>query len=75
MTMTDLRAILGILGQALVVYGILRFVKSFGAFTEAHRGFTAALLYTQETNLMVHREQMKILAKLDAIPPRQKEVA
>jgi hypothetical protein len=42
-----------VIGQGLVVWGFLRFVKSFGAYAESHQAFTKALLGVHEQNLLV----------------------
>jgi hypothetical protein len=66
-----------ILAQGFAVWGFLRFVKSFGAYTTSQGHLTAALLSMQESNLLLHREQMRVLEELRAMqhPSITKEVA
>jgi hypothetical protein len=60
-------ACLVVVGQGLVFWGFLKFVKSFGAYTESYRSMTTALLATHETNVLLHRENERILEELKRI--------
>lgn len=53
-----------ILAQGAAVWAFLRFVKSFGGYTESNRQLTAALLTTHESNLLLHRAQVQMLEEL-----------
>lgn len=61
---TTLLAIAAIIGQGLVLWGFLRFTKSFGAYTESYQAMTLALLSTHESNLAVHAANARILEEL-----------
>lgn len=61
--------------QGAAVWGFLRFVKSFGAYTESQKSLTAALLTTHESNLLLHRENVRILEELRKLHLTQREVA
>jgi len=56
-----------VLAQGCAVWAFLRFVKSFGAYTESHQAMTNALLYTHESNCLVHEANLKVLAKLQEL--------
>ena len=56
-----------VLAQGAAVWAFLRFVKSFGAYTESQRQLTAAILTTHESNLTLHRAQVQILEELRAL--------
>lgn len=60
-------ASLVIVGQGLVFWGFLKFVKSFGAYQDSYQAMTKALLATHETNLTLHRENQRILDELKRI--------
>lgn len=62
--LTSIVASAVILAQGAAVWGFLRFVKSFGAYTESQRQLTAALLTTHESNLLLHRAQVEMLEEL-----------
>jgi hypothetical protein len=66
-----------ILAQGFAVWGFLRFVRSFGAYTESQAHLTAAILTVHESNLLLHREQVRVLEELRAMQhrPVTKEVA
>lgn len=64
-----------ILGQGFAVWGFLRFVKNFGAYTEAQEKFTRALLLTHESNLIVHQQNLKVLVELQRIHTSKQAVA
>jgi len=68
-------AIAYIIGQAVLVWFALRFVKSFGAFVESHERSTKALLLTHESNLIVHQQNLKALAELQRLQHPKAEVA
>lgn len=67
MITASILAISMILAQAAAVWGFLRFVKSFGAYTEAQQELTSAILSTHELNLALHRENQRILEELQAL--------
>lgn len=45
--------------------GLLRFVRSFGAYVESHRELMRALNYTHESNVAIHEASLRILRRLD----------
>lgn len=53
-----------VVAQGLAVWAFLRFVRSFGAYTESQRQLTAALLTTHESNLMIHQSNQRMLEEL-----------
>lgn len=53
-----------IVAQGFAVWGFLRFVKTFGAYAESQHKMASALLYTHESNLLVHQQNLKILDEL-----------
>ena len=57
-------AIALMLAQGAAVWGFLRFVQSFGAYTESQKSLTQALLYTHESNLLLHQTNLRLLEKL-----------
>jgi hypothetical protein len=70
------------LAQGAAVWAFLRFVKSFGAYTESQRQLTSALMATHESNLLLHRAQlathdtqMQMLAEVRQLHAKVKEVA
>lgn len=73
MAIATILAIAMILAQGAAVWGFLRFVKSFGAYTASQEKMTNALLYTHESNLLVHQANLRVLAELQKL--RRKEVA
>lgn len=73
MTVATILAIAIILAQCAAVWGFLRFVKSFGAYTESQQAFTSAILSTHELNMALHRENQRILEELKSL--RKVEVA
>lgn len=68
-------AVASILGQGAVVWMFLRFVKTFGRYTESQQEFTKALLFTHESNLIVHQHNVKVLEELRALRTHQEKVA
>jgi flagellar biogenesis protein FliO len=60
-------AIALVLAQGCAVWAFLRFVKSFGAYTESHQAMTNALLYTHESNCLVHQANLQVLEKLTVL--------
>lgn len=65
-----------IIAQGVAVWGFLRFVKSFGAYTKAQQELTSAILSTHELNLALHRENQRILEELQTLSQSRKaEVA
>ena len=75
MVMATILAIGIILAQAAAVWGFLRFVKSFGAYTESQQQMTNALLYTHESNMLVHQANLRVLGELQKLHERKQEVA
>ena len=65
--LTSLVAMAYVVGQGVLLWALLRFVKSFGAFVESHERSTKALLLTHESNLLVHQQNIKALAALERI--------
>ena len=65
--LTSIVAIAYVIGQAVLLWALLRFVKSFGAFVESHERSTRSLLLTHESNLLVHQQNIKALATLERI--------
>ena len=66
-----------VIAQGAVVWGFLRFVKSFGAYTASQQQLTAALLYTHESNLALHQSNQCMLERLATLQAslKTKEVA
>lgn len=64
-----------VIAQGLAVLAFLRFVKSFGAYTESHQKMTNALIYTHESSLLIHQQQQKILEELRTLALKKVEVA
>jgi len=62
-----------IVASGLAVWAFLRFVKSFGAYTESYRQLAAAILTTHESNLLLHRANMKVFEELQKLHPPQRE--
>jgi hypothetical protein len=56
-----------VIAQGFAVWGFLRFVKSFGAYTESQQAMTRALLHAHESNLALHEQNISILQELRAI--------
>lgn len=54
-----------LLAQGCAVWAFLRFVKSFGDYTESQRSLTTALLRVNEGSLLVHQSNVELLAKLE----------
>ena len=54
-----------IIAQGCAVWAFLRFVKSFGDYTESQRALTTALLRVNEGSLLVHQSNVELLAKLE----------
>ena len=71
----SLIAIAAILAQGFVVLAFLKFVKSFGKYTESQTQLTAAILTVHKSNLMLHRFNMLILEELRKLQPTQGKVA
>jgi len=62
-------AVIIVTGQGCVIYALLRFIRTFGVYTDA-------LLQAHESNVIVHQYQVKILAESQRLQPCQKrEVA
>lgn len=74
MVMATILAIAMILAQGAAVWGFLRFVKSFGAYTEAQQALTSAILSTHELNLALHRENQRILEELQTLHQQSRKV-
>ena len=53
-----------IIAQGLVMWGLLRFVKSFGAYTESQKELAAALLSVHESNRMIHEANVRMFESL-----------
>lgn len=64
-----------VIAQGLAVWGFLKFVKSFGAYTLSQQAMTNALLYTHESNLAVHHANLRILDELRTIHTHAKGAA
>jgi len=64
-----------ILVQGFAILAFLKFVKSFGAFADSQRQLTAAILTTNESNILLHRENVRILEELRRINLLKQEVA
>lgn len=60
-----------VIAQGLAVWAFLRFVSSFGAYTESQRELTGALLSTHESNLALHQSNQAILTELRRLHPSQ----
>jgi hypothetical protein len=60
-----------VIAQGLVVWAFLRFVKSFGSYTESQQKMTNALLYTHESNLAIHRQNQQMLEEFRRIKSPQ----
>jgi hypothetical protein len=74
MALASIVATAYVLGQGVLLWMLLRFVKSFGAFVESHERSTKQLLLTHESNLIVHKSNLEMLGKLTELA-RQKEAA
>jgi hypothetical protein len=61
--------------QGLAIMAFLKFVKSFGTYAETQRQLTAAILTTHESNLLLHREQVRMLEELRQAKPLRVAVA
>ena len=64
MVMATVIAVAVVVAQGAAVWGFLRFVKSFGAYTESQHKLTAALLYTHESNLALHESNERLFQRL-----------
>jgi competence protein ComGF len=75
--LSSLLAVALIVLQALVFWALLRFVKSFGAYTETMRTNANTLLYVHESNLALHRATMAALEEYRVLKgaPKKVEVA
>lgn len=60
----DLIALMYILGQAILLWVMLKFVSSFGAFVASHVRAIKELRLTHESNLLVHKSNLVMLDKL-----------
>lgn len=67
----SLVAIALVVAQGLAVWAFLRFVRSFGAYTESQRALTGALLSTHESNLALHQSNQALLTELRRMHPSQ----
>lgn len=74
MALASTVAIAYVLGQGVFLWVALRFVKSFGAFVESHERATKELLLVHESNNIVHKSNLEMLAKLTELA-NKKEVA
>jgi hypothetical protein len=61
--------------QGVAIIAFLKFVKSFGTYAETQRQLTAAILTTHESNLLLHREQVRMLEELRSVKPLHVAVA
>jgi hypothetical protein len=76
LVLSSIVAVALVVAQGLAVWAFLRFVKTFGAYTESQQKMTNALLYTHESNLLLHQETKKMLEELRAMRAlKAKEVA
>lgn len=62
--LTSTLAVALILAQGFAVWGFLRFVKSFGAYTASQQELTAALLTVHESNHLLHITNLRLLDEL-----------
>lgn len=53
-----------IIAQGFAVWGFLRFVKSFGAYTASQQELTAALLTVHESNHLLHLTNLRLLDEM-----------
>lgn len=53
-----------IVAQGFAVWGFLRFVKSFGAYTASQQELTTALLTVHESNHLLHMTNLRLLDEL-----------
>lgn len=61
--MTEIALVLIVI-QGLVCLAFLRFVHSFGAYTESQRELTKALLQTHEANRAIHHCAVQLIAEV-----------
>ena len=61
-----------IIAQGLVMWGLLRFVNSFGAYTESQKELASALLSVHESNRMIHEANQRMFEHMRTL---RKEVA
>ena len=74
--LSSLVALAAVLVQGAIVFAFLKFVKSFGRYSEAQRQLTETLILTHQINLQLHQQNVKILERLTALhAPDAKEVA
>lgn len=59
-----------ILAQGCAVWAFLRFVRSFGSYTESQRDLTKALLEVNQGSLLVHQSNVEVLKKLETMQAR-----
>lgn len=71
MLLSTVVAVALILAQGFAVWAFLKFVKTFGAYTESQRAFTKALLETNQNSLMVHESNVRLLEKIKDQQPEQ----
>ena len=64
-----------VLAQGCAVWAFLRFVRSFGDYTESQRAFTKAILEVNENYLLMHQSHVALLEKLKQREPAQERVA
>lgn len=64
MTIASIIALAYVLGQGVLLWVALKFVKNFGAFVASHERATRELLLTHESNLLVHRSNLDMLQQL-----------
>lgn len=55
-----------VLAQGFAVLAFLRFVKSFGSYTESQQQMTNAILSVHESNLLLHQTNLRLLDALGA---------
>jgi hypothetical protein len=67
MALASIVALAYVVGQGFLLWSMLRFVRSFGAFVESHDRSSKALLLTHESNLIVHQQNLKVLTELQRI--------
>lgn len=64
-----------VLAQGLAVFAFLRFVHSFGAYTESQSHLSTAMLALHESNLLLHQTNLRVLEELKAHQMRQEKIA
>lgn len=64
-----------VLAQGCAVWAFLRFVRSFGDYTESQRAFTKAILEVNQNYLLMHQSHVELLEKLQQREPEHARVA